>query len=76
MFDWGADRKGEANQRCDAVGRGCVYDREFVRRVRAPPVKKANPKLAVEVRIVEEYGSPSISLKYGTYFVCVHCAYV
>lgn len=43
-----------------------TFKSEFVRRVRAPPVKKSNPKLAVELQLVEEYGTASIALKYGT----------
>lgn len=48
--------------------------REFVRRVRSPVVRKANPKMKVDVRLVEEYGTATISLEYGKMARrCVRC---
>ncbi|CAN8073372.1 unnamed protein product [Agarophyton chilense] len=42
--------------------------REFLRRVRTPPVKRSNPKLLTELTITEEYGNPTIELLYGDGF--------
>ncbi|PXF44846.1 hypothetical protein BWQ96_05429 [Gracilariopsis chorda] len=39
--------------------------REFLRRVRTPPVKKANPKLKTELILSEEYGNANIELLYA-----------
>lgn len=43
-----------------------MLNREFLQRVRTSPVKKANPKMQVDVKVIEEYGTSSIDLKYST----------
>lgn len=40
---------------------------ELLRRVETRPVREANPKLEVSVKIVNDYGNPSVNLTYGSF---------
>jgi hypothetical protein len=42
-----------------------VIIREFLKRVRTPPVRKENPQMQISAILQEEYGDPQITLTYS-----------